>query len=60
MSQFRQSILQDNCGNAVLVEPLRDGIALAISDVADVSTARTKDDGSAIGLVGRRKEYLKF
>ena len=36
MTQLRQSILQDDCGNAVLVKPLRDGIALAVGDVVEV------------------------
>ena len=42
MSQLWQSILQDNCRNAVLVEPLRDRIALTISNVPDVAAAGTK------------------
>jgi len=60
MTQFWQSVLQDNCGNPVVAEPLRDGIALTICDVANVATAGTKHDGGTVGLVGRRKEYLEF
>ena len=60
MAQLWKSILQDHRGNAVLVEPLRDGIALAISDVPNVATTGTKHDGDTVGLVGRRQEHFEF
>ena len=53
----------DGNGNikvTVLAEPVCDRIALTISDVTDVTTARAKHDRGAVGLVSMRKEHLKF
>ena len=60
MTQLRQSILQDDGGDAVFIQPLRDGITLSVGDVTDVTAAGTNYDGGTICLAGRREEYLKL
>ena len=41
MTQPRQAILENDCCNAMLNEPLCNRITLTISDVADLTTAGT-------------------
>ena len=60
MTRPGEAILKDDCGNAVLNEPLRNGITLAIGDVANVATAGTQYDCHAVGLIGRRQKNLKL
>ena len=60
VAQLRQAILQDDAGDTVLVQPLRDGIALAVGDMADVATPRTEHDGRTVRYGCGREEDLEF
>ncbi len=49
-----QAVFQDDAGDAVLVEPLGNAVALSAGDEAAIAAAGANDDGRAIGLVRSR------
>jgi hypothetical protein len=49
----RQAVLEDEPGDAALVEPLGDAVAFGADHQAAVAAARADDDGGTVGLVGQ-------